>query len=167
VPYQTGISTHWFWDRLLFNKIKQAMGLGHCRLVLSGSAPLSPHVLEFLRIVLAPATVSTRHSTASHLCLLLLLLSLLRLPLLMPLLLESSSSNWCACRASQCSGHTMCISMLHMILITILLLLLRYCCCCRYWKAMVRQRTVQVLLCSLVSHLVMLDHLLLTVKSNW
>jgi hypothetical protein len=40
------------------------MGLGHCRLVLSGSAPLSPHVLEFLRIVLAPATVSTRHFTA-------------------------------------------------------------------------------------------------------
>ncbi|KAJ6721565.1 LONG CHAIN ACYL-COA SYNTHETASE 7 PEROXISOMAL-LIKE ISOFORM X1 [Salix viminalis] len=37
------------WDRLVFNKIKDRLG-GRVRLMVSGASPLSPDVLEFLRI---------------------------------------------------------------------------------------------------------------------
>lgn len=37
------------WDRLVFNKIKDRLG-GRVRLIVSGASPLSPDVLEFLRI---------------------------------------------------------------------------------------------------------------------
>ncbi|ORY04414.1 acetyl-CoA synthetase-like protein [Basidiobolus meristosporus CBS 931.73] len=39
------------WDRLVFSKISSRLG-GKVKLVVSGSAPISPHVLEFLRISL-------------------------------------------------------------------------------------------------------------------
>jgi long-chain acyl-CoA synthetase len=41
--------THWFWDRLLFKKVSAVLG-GNIRFMLSGSAPLSSEVLNFLRI---------------------------------------------------------------------------------------------------------------------
>ncbi|XP_002965142.2 long chain acyl-CoA synthetase 6, peroxisomal [Selaginella moellendorffii] len=37
------------WDRLVFNKIKARLG-GRVRLILSGASPISPEVLDFLRI---------------------------------------------------------------------------------------------------------------------
>lgn len=37
------------WDRLVFNKIKDKLG-GRVRLMTSGASPLSPDVLEFLRV---------------------------------------------------------------------------------------------------------------------
>ncbi|XP_061376488.1 long chain acyl-CoA synthetase 6, peroxisomal-like isoform X1 [Gastrolobium bilobum] len=37
------------WDRLVFNKIKDKLG-GRVRLMVSGASPLSPDVMEFLRI---------------------------------------------------------------------------------------------------------------------
>lgn len=37
------------WDRLVFNKIKNVMG-GRVRMIVSGSAPLSPEVHTFLRV---------------------------------------------------------------------------------------------------------------------
>lgn len=37
------------WDRLVFNKIKDRLG-GRVRLIVSGASPLSPDVLEFLKI---------------------------------------------------------------------------------------------------------------------
>lgn len=37
------------WDRLVFNKIKDRLG-GRVRLIVSGASPLSPDVLEFLRM---------------------------------------------------------------------------------------------------------------------
>ncbi|CAM9567619.1 unnamed protein product, partial [Phaeothamnion confervicola] len=53
-----GLRTHWLWDRLVFRKLSKTMGLDRVRVVLSGSAPLAPHVLEFLRSVLClPAIV--------------------------------------------------------------------------------------------------------------
>jgi len=40
------------WDRLVFRKIANRIGLDCCRFVITGSAPIAPHVLEFLRILL-------------------------------------------------------------------------------------------------------------------
>ncbi|KAF9648046.1 acetyl-CoA synthetase-like protein, partial [Thelephora ganbajun] len=48
----TGDYSHPLWDRLVFNKVRAALG-GNVALVTSGSAPLNPQVLDFLRVVLA------------------------------------------------------------------------------------------------------------------
>ena len=49
---QEGKMTHALWDRILFNKIKRALGLDCVRHMISGSAPLSPNVLLFFRCLL-------------------------------------------------------------------------------------------------------------------
>ncbi|KAF8938292.1 hypothetical protein BGZ58_001220 [Dissophora ornata] len=41
--------THPFWDRLIFSKVKQALG-GNVRMVLTASAPISAEVLGFTRV---------------------------------------------------------------------------------------------------------------------
>ncbi|KAG1301542.1 hypothetical protein G6F64_011704 [Rhizopus arrhizus] len=40
---------HWFWDRIVFSQIRQKLG-GRLRFILSGSAPVSPDVMDFMRI---------------------------------------------------------------------------------------------------------------------
>ena len=45
-----GVFTHWLWDRLVFARIRRRLGTRIAKIV-SGSAPLSPEVLEFMRIV--------------------------------------------------------------------------------------------------------------------
>ena len=47
-----GRLAHPVWDRLLFNKIKRALGLDCVRCMVSGSAPLSPNVMVFFRCLL-------------------------------------------------------------------------------------------------------------------
>ena len=37
------------WDRLVFNKIKEKLG-GRVRIMGSGASPLSPDVMDFLRV---------------------------------------------------------------------------------------------------------------------
>ncbi|KAK6130350.1 hypothetical protein DH2020_035907 [Rehmannia glutinosa] len=37
------------WDRLVFNKIKEKLG-GHVRYMISGASPLSPEIMDFLRV---------------------------------------------------------------------------------------------------------------------
>jgi long-chain acyl-CoA synthetase len=49
---QEGRLVHGFWDRILFNKIKKALGLDYVRIMVSGSAPLSPTVMTFFRCLL-------------------------------------------------------------------------------------------------------------------
>ncbi|KAJ2656624.1 medium-chain fatty acid-CoA ligase faa2 [Coemansia sp. RSA 1200] len=49
------INQHWLWDRVVFKAVRQKLG-GRLRLVISGSAPISADVLDFLRISLS-ATV--------------------------------------------------------------------------------------------------------------
>ncbi|KAI8868479.1 acetyl-CoA synthetase-like protein [Ramicandelaber brevisporus] len=47
--HTTGETRHWLWDRLVFKTIRNLLG-GSIRFLLSGSAPLSLEVLDFLRI---------------------------------------------------------------------------------------------------------------------
>lgn len=48
-----GKNTHPVWDRLVFSKIAEKVGLDKVRVMLTGSAPIADHVLDFLRIVFA------------------------------------------------------------------------------------------------------------------
>jgi long-chain acyl-CoA synthetase len=41
---------HWLWDALVFNKFRKILG-GRVRLMVTGSAPIAPHVLQLLRCV--------------------------------------------------------------------------------------------------------------------
>lgn len=54
---QEGKLTNALWDRILFNKIKKALGLDCVRLMCSGSAPLSPTVMAFFRCLLGVPVV--------------------------------------------------------------------------------------------------------------
>jgi|UniRef100_A0A7S4C7T2 long-chain acyl-CoA synthetase len=50
---KNGHVTHFLWDKLVFGKIAKKLGLGECKVVITGSAPIAPHVIEFLRILLS------------------------------------------------------------------------------------------------------------------
>ncbi|KAF5315901.1 hypothetical protein D9611_005031 [Ephemerocybe angulata] len=45
----TGATYHAFWDRLVFRKIQAALG-GQVKMIISGSAPLSSDIMDFLKI---------------------------------------------------------------------------------------------------------------------
>ncbi len=46
---RTGKFTHGFYDRLIFNKIKNLLG-GNVRVIVTGGAPIAAEVLEFARV---------------------------------------------------------------------------------------------------------------------
>ena len=47
--HSDGTLTHWFYDRFVFAEIREKFG-GRLRAILSGSAPIAPEVMDFLRI---------------------------------------------------------------------------------------------------------------------
>ncbi|CAN0291167.1 unnamed protein product, partial [Discosporangium mesarthrocarpum] len=44
---------HTLWDKVVFGKIKAALGLDRVRFMVTGSAPIASHVLTFMRIMLS------------------------------------------------------------------------------------------------------------------
>eukprot|EP00521_Asterionellopsis_glacialis_P007005 CAMPEP_0195281536 /NCGR_PEP_ID=MMETSP0707-20130614/807_1 /TAXON_ID=33640 /ORGANISM="Asterionellopsis glacialis, Strain CCMP134" /LENGTH=675 /DNA_ID=CAMNT_0040340435 /DNA_START=73 /DNA_END=2100 /DNA_ORIENTATION=- len=52
-----GHLTHGLYDRLIFNKIKKALGMDQVRFMVSGSAPLSESVMTFFRCLLGVPVV--------------------------------------------------------------------------------------------------------------
>eukprot|EP01006_Ploeotia_vitrea_P010984 TRINITY_DN29173_c0_g1_i1.p1 TRINITY_DN29173_c0_g1~~TRINITY_DN29173_c0_g1_i1.p1 ORF type:complete len:732 (-),score=118.86 TRINITY_DN29173_c0_g1_i1:1944-4106(-) len=50
IGLKNGYLQHRLWDALVFNKIAATVGLDRCRAIVTGSAPIASHVLEFLRI---------------------------------------------------------------------------------------------------------------------
>lgn len=49
---ETGSTSHFLWDRLVFAKIRALLG-GNVRVLTSGSAPIAAEVLDFLKIAFA------------------------------------------------------------------------------------------------------------------
>jgi len=45
-----------FFDKLVFSKVKQRLG-GNVKLIVSGGAPLAPHVEEFLKVAMCSPVV--------------------------------------------------------------------------------------------------------------
>ncbi|KAJ2163546.1 medium-chain fatty acid-CoA ligase faa2 [Coemansia sp. RSA 562] len=50
------VNHHWLWDRVVFKAVREKFG-GRLRLVISGSAPISADVLDFLRVSLSTAVL--------------------------------------------------------------------------------------------------------------
>ena len=45
----SGCLTHWFWDRIVFSKVRARLG-GNVRMMITGAAPISAEVIDFLRV---------------------------------------------------------------------------------------------------------------------
>ncbi|TIB85666.1 hypothetical protein E3Q06_01816 [Wallemia mellicola] len=64
---KTADPTHIFWDKLVFNKIRQVIG-GKIKLIITGSAPISPEVLDTLKISLCIPIVEGYGLTEASIC---------------------------------------------------------------------------------------------------
>ena len=51
--HKNGKVTKGFWDKLVFSKIRKMLGFENLRMMITGAAPIAPHVLNFMRVMLA------------------------------------------------------------------------------------------------------------------
>lgn len=58
-----GHQHHVVWDRLVFGPIAARVGLDRVRMMVSGAAPIGPHILEFLRVVFGARVVEAYGQT--------------------------------------------------------------------------------------------------------
>jgi long-chain acyl-CoA synthetase len=56
-----------FFDKLVFSKVKQRLG-GNVKLIVSGGAPLAPHVEEFLKVAMCAPVVQVGTHSYIHYC---------------------------------------------------------------------------------------------------
>jgi long-chain acyl-CoA synthetase len=63
----TGSCEHWLWDALVFNKFRKLMG-GRLRLMVTGSAPIAPSVLQLLRCVFCCPVIEAYGTTECGAC---------------------------------------------------------------------------------------------------
>jgi long-chain acyl-CoA synthetase len=63
----TGSCQHWLWDALVFNKFRRVLG-GRVRLMVTGSAPIAPHVLQLLRCVFCCPVIEAYGTTECAAC---------------------------------------------------------------------------------------------------
>lgn len=70
--HTTGSVHHGLWDKLVFSKVKTSVGLDRCTYMITGSAPISAPVKDFLRVVFGCTVVEgygmTESSTAGAIC---------------------------------------------------------------------------------------------------
>ena len=65
--HKTGDPTHIFWDKLIFNKIRQVIG-GKIKLIITGSAPIATDVIDTLKVCLCIPIVEGYGSTEGSIC---------------------------------------------------------------------------------------------------
>ena len=63
----TGSCQHWLWDALVFNKVRKILG-GRVRLMVTGSAPIAPQVLQLLRCVFCCPVIEAYGTTECGAC---------------------------------------------------------------------------------------------------
>ncbi|TIA90558.1 hypothetical protein E3P99_01513 [Wallemia hederae] len=65
--HKTSDPTHMLWDKLIFNKIRQVLG-GKIKIIITGSAPISPEVLDVLKVSLCIPIVEGYGLTEASIC---------------------------------------------------------------------------------------------------
>lgn len=60
-----GYLRHAFWDKLVFSKVGKKVGLDRVRMMVTGSAPIAPHVVNFLRVAFCAPVVEGYGQTES------------------------------------------------------------------------------------------------------
>jgi long-chain acyl-CoA synthetase len=76
------ILTHKFYDAKVFSKVKARMGFDRVRLMVTGSAPIAPHVMDLLRAIFGYVS-ATLAAPVRTVCALAAVLPVLPLPLVM------------------------------------------------------------------------------------
>jgi long-chain acyl-CoA synthetase len=63
----SGSCEHWLWDALVFNRFRKILG-GRVRLMVTGSAPIAPNILQLLRCVFCCPVIEAYGTTECGAC---------------------------------------------------------------------------------------------------